>query len=460
LHQSSEKGGFAGTLLMGLAFSLSSFACVGPFVGTLLAASVAGGGIRPLAGMVSFAGGLALPFFVLALFPSYLKRLPRSGGWLARVKVVMGFVILAASLKYLAAVDQTLSWGFLTRERFLAAWVVLFAMAGVYLLGFLRLEGVKPDDRMGLGRLLSAMAFLIFAISLVPGMFGGALGDLDAYVPAASSNGAPGAGASKTGLVWIKDQYREALDQAKREDKLLFVNFTGVACANCHWMEANMFPRPEIADALRGFVLAELYTDRSDAVSEANEKLEESKFQTVAEPFYAILDGDERVIATFDHRTGDPAEFLAFLRKGAAIPAAPQAAAAVANPAPSPFTTLDGAPVDTAGKIVVANFWATWCVPCLAEIPSFNRLHQELASKGVLVVGVAMDEEGAALVKPFLRKHPMNYTVAARSESLAAQYNIENYPVTLIFDRTGKQVKRFDGLTSEADLRAAVGQAL
>ena len=134
---------------MGLTFSLASFACVGPFVGTLLAASVSGGGTRPLIGMVTFATGLALPFFLLALFPSYLKRLPRSGGWMARVKVVMGFVILAASLKYLASLDQVLQWGFLTRERFLAAWIVLFAMAGLYLLGFLRLEGIKPDEPHG-----------------------------------------------------------------------------------------------------------------------------------------------------------------------------------------------------------------------------------------------------------------------------------------------------------------------
>lgn len=319
LNRSSEKGGFAGTLLMGLAFSLSSFACVGPFVGTLLAASVTSGGARPLLGMVTFATGLALPFFVLALFPSYLKRLPRSGGWLVRVKVVMGFVILAASLHYLSAVDQSQAWGLLTRGRFLAAWIVIFGMAGLYLLGFLRLEGVKPDDRMGMGRLLTGMALLVFALSLWPGMTGGALGGLDAYVPAAES--APGAAAPAASLAWIRDQYRAALDQARREGKLVFVNFTGIACANCHWMEANMFPRPEIADALRGFVLAELYTDRGDAVSDANAKLEDSKFQTVAEPFYAILDPDEHVIATFAGRTGDAGEFLAFLRKGAAAPA-------------------------------------------------------------------------------------------------------------------------------------------
>src|SRR4029434_4894054 len=166
LNASSGSGGFAGSLIMGLTFSLASFACVGPFVGTLLAASVSGGKTRPLIGMVTFATGLALPFFLLAVFPSYLKRMARSGGWMARVKVVMGFIILAASLKYLSSLDQVLQLGFITRERFLAAWIVLFAMAGLYLLGFVRLEGIKAEGSMGLGRVLTGMACLIFAISL------------------------------------------------------------------------------------------------------------------------------------------------------------------------------------------------------------------------------------------------------------------------------------------------------
>ena len=151
LNRSSEKGGFAGTLLMGLTFSLASFACVGPFVGTLLAASVGGGGARPLVGHGDVrrrAGAAVLPAGAVSLVP---EALPRSGGWLARVKVVMGFVILAASLKYLASLDQVLQWGLLTRERFLAAWIVLFAMAGLYLLGFVRLEGIKPDEPHGPG---------------------------------------------------------------------------------------------------------------------------------------------------------------------------------------------------------------------------------------------------------------------------------------------------------------------
>jgi thiol:disulfide interchange protein DsbD len=112
----------------------------------------------------------------------------------------------------------------------------------------------------------------------------------------------------------MKDQYREALDRARRENKLVLVSFTGYACTNCHWMKANMFPRPELAPALKDLVLVELYTDSGDAVDEANQKLQEQKFSTPATPFYAILDPDEKVIATFDHRTTDAPEFLQFLK--------------------------------------------------------------------------------------------------------------------------------------------------
>jgi thiol:disulfide interchange protein len=483
LNQTSEKGGFVGTLLMGLTFSLASFACVGPFVGTLLAASVSGGGSRPLVGMVTFAAGLALPFFLLALFPSYLKRLPRSGGWMSRIKVVMGFVILAASLKYLASLDQVMRWNLLTRERFLAAWIVLFAMAGLYLLGFLRLEGVKPEEHLGIVRLLIGMGFVVFAISLFPGMTGAPLGDLDAFVPQAAASAQ--AGATGSGLVWMKDQYPEALAKARREGKLVFVNFTGYACANCHWMKANMFTRPEIAALMQGFVLVELYCDADDATSEANQKMELAMFQTIAQPYYAILDPDGKAIATFPGLTKNPSEFAAFLQKGrVAAPAAPAesvqaagvssvpAAAAPAAPvktAGAPGATvpqvnkLDGAalePAALAGKVVVVNFWATWCVPCIQEIPSFNKLHQEYSSKGVVVVGVSMDEEGLARVQPFLKKHHMEYTVALGKEALNEPYKLDQLPVTLVFDRAGKLVKRFEGFTAEEELVAAVGKAL
>ena len=265
--------------------------------------------MRPLLGMVAFATGLALPFFLLALFPAYLKRMPKSGGWLSRVKVTMGFVILAWSLKYLSSVDQVARWNILSRERFLAIWIVLFASAGLYLLGMLRLEGVKADDRMGLGRLLCGMAFVAFALSLAPGMGGAKLGELDAYVPLEGGR-----------LQWMENQYHEALDRARREGKLVFVNFTGYACTNCHWMKANMFTRPEIEAAMQKYVLVELFADAGDATSDANQKLEIAKYNTVSETYYAIMTPDETVVASFPGLTRDAVQFAAFLRKGDAVP--------------------------------------------------------------------------------------------------------------------------------------------
>ncbi len=318
LDRASQGGGMIGTLLMGLTFSLTAFACVGPFVGTLLAASVQGGGARPLFGMAAFASGLATPFFFLAVFPAYLKRMPRSGGWLERVKVVMGFLILAAMFKYLSSVDQVLGWNILTRERLLAAWIVLLSLAGLYLLGFLRMKGAKSDEGVGLGRLLTGAALLIFAISLVPGMFGARLGELDAYVPAPAEQAS--APASGGGLVWMKNRYSEALARARSENKLVFVAFGGYACTNCHWMKANMLTRPEVAEAMKDFLLVELYTDGTDADSAQNQALQERKFSTVAIPYYAILDADERVVASFAGLTRDPAEFLAFLGSGRPAP--------------------------------------------------------------------------------------------------------------------------------------------
>jgi thiol:disulfide interchange protein DsbD len=321
---------------------------------------------------------------------------------------------------------------------------VLFASAGLYLLGFLRLEGIKPDDRMGLGRLLCGMAFVAFALTLAPGMGGGKLGELDAYVPLANGN-----------LQWMENQYREALDRARREGKLVLVNFTGYACTNCHWMKANMFTRPEIESAMQKFVLVELFSDAGDATSEANQKLELTKFNTVAEPYYAIMAPDESVVATFPGLTRDPAVFAAFLRKG---DAAPQPASAAAEALPQ-FAKLGGGVVDPNGKVAVVNFWATYCVPCIREIPSFNGLDKEYGAKGVLVVGVAMDED-SSIVPPFLKKHPMEYQVALGAPTMTQQYSLDGLPVTLVFDKSGKQVKRFAGLLNDADLKAAVQSAM
>src|SRR5689334_7855194 len=166
-----------------------------------------------------------------------------------------------------------------------------------------------------------------------------------------------------------------------------------------------MVTRPEIAAALGNFVLVDLYADGTDPESEANQQLEQSKFSTIAIPYYAILDPDEKVIATFDGQTRDAARFLAFLDQRAPGGTASATAAAAGPLAGTPITTLGGAAFNSAdfsGKVLVVNFWATWCIPCIQEIPSFNKVHRELKDKGVAVVGISMDEEDApAKVKAF-----------------------------------------------------------
>ncbi len=317
LDTASRRGGYVGTLLMGLTFSLASFACVGPIVGSLLVSSAQSKGLQPLAGMASFSAGLASPFFFLAAFPSYLKKLPKSGGWLMRVKVVMGFVLLVFLFKYLSNVDEVLQLGLLTRDRVLAAWFVLIAMPGLYLLGLLRLEGVESNERLGIGRLLTACAFLIFAFMLLPGMFGARLGWIDSYLPelpAQASAGGAGGGLA-TGPVWMKNQLPEALERAKGENKLVLVNFSGYACTNCKWMDANVFPRPEIMDAMKDLVPVELFVDGSDKASEDNANFELQHFKVADMPYYALLDSKQNVVATFADRATDPQQFLAFLKK-------------------------------------------------------------------------------------------------------------------------------------------------
>jgi len=337
LNQYSNRGGVAGTLAMGLVFALASFACTGPFVGTLLAGSITGGLTWPILGMLFFSTGLALPFFFLALFPSYLSRLPKSGGWLARTKVTMGFIILAVALKYFSNVDQVFGWELLSRERFLAAWVVLASLAGLYLLGFLRLS---EDDGgpIGLGRLGLGAVFLVTALSLVPGMFGGHLGELEAYVPAADRQqflAAGGGGGSASQVQWLKDDYEGALQKARESGQNVLISFTGYTCTNCKWMKTNMFTKPEIAGVLDDLVLVELYTDGMDETSEQNQQLQLSRFETVAIPYYAIVGPDESVVAEFPGRTRDTEEFREFLEAGLTPPAsAPAEAVSKARVAP------------------------------------------------------------------------------------------------------------------------------
>jgi thiol:disulfide interchange protein len=452
LNTASGQGGFAGALLMGLTFALASFACVGPFMGTLLAASVTGGKLRPALGMAFFAGGLSLPFFLLALFPAWLGRLPRSGEWLARVKVVMGFLVLTFMLKYIYSLDAVLQTNLLTRERFLAFAVVLLAMAGFYLLGFVRLPGVSAHDELGVPRLLIGMLFVAAGLSLVPGMFGARLGEIEAFIPPPSSDSVSG-GSAREELAWLKNDLPGALAKARAENKRVLADFTGYACTNCKWMKRNMFTRPEIEAVVKDMVLVELYTDGTDAASQANQKLEEEKFQTVAIPFYVVYDANENALATFADKTNDSQQYLAFLNaKPREAPASAEAAAFEG----APFKTIDGAPLSSAnwkGKVVVLNYWATWCIPCRQEIPEFNRIQEDLGPGGVEVVGISMDEDGAEAVKPFLKQIPMKYTVGLGSGQPG------QLPITVVLDRNGKTVERFEGFTRPDVIRAAIAKA-
>ena len=308
----STGTGVLATLMLSLVFTLASFACTGPFIGSVLAGSVATGGAAfPVIGMAVFATGLSAPFFLLALFPALMNRLPRSGGWLAISKRTAGIVILAIGLKYLGNVDQVFGWGFLTRERFLAIWIVLFVAAGLYLWGVIRLADDGPPQGIGLVRLAIGGALLALAISLIPGMFGGRLGELDAHVPEGSGSGLASTGSS--GISWMKDDYEGAAATARGEGKTLLISFTGYACSNCKWMKSNMFTQPEVIELLRDMVLVELYTDGYDEASEKHQALQVSDFRSSSIPFYALIKPDGSVAATFSGQTRDVAEFREFL---------------------------------------------------------------------------------------------------------------------------------------------------
>ena len=308
--QRSAGAGLLPTLMLSLVFTLASFACTGPFVGSLLAGSIAsGGGPYLILGMALFATGLSAPFFALGLFPALVGRLPRSGAWLSVTKRTAGLVIVAVGLKYLANVDQVLGWTLLPRERFLALWVVLFAAGGLYLWGVVRFDDDGPAQGIGLSRFAVGAVFLAFAVSLFPGMYGASLGELEAHVPETRSGIAPEAG----GLEWIKDDFEGAFALASGSGRRLLVSFTGYACSNCKWMKANMFTKAEIAGALEDTVLVELYTDGFDEASERHQELQVERFRSSSIPFYAIIRPDGSIAATFSGQTRDVSEFKAFV---------------------------------------------------------------------------------------------------------------------------------------------------
>jgi thiol:disulfide interchange protein DsbD len=320
-RKSSETTGVLGILLMALTFSLTSFTCTVPFVGTVMVAALSGEGFGwSLLGVTAFATVFSLPFFLLALFPSWLQNLPKSGNWMNSVKITMGFLELAAALKFASNVDLVFQWELLTRPVFITVWLAIGLVTAAYLLGWFRFPHETLVESVGAFRVLFAVFFLAVSLYLFRGLFGFSLGELDAFLPprdygAVSQEAflsSSGRGAEER---WLSD-YAAALERAKAENRPIFVDFTGYTCTNCRWMEANVFTLPEVQKLFNKFVLVRLYTDGGEPVHEQNMELEQERYQTVALPFYAIVAPDDTTIATFPGLTRNSQEFIEFLKKG------------------------------------------------------------------------------------------------------------------------------------------------
>lgn len=324
----SEEGkgsAYIGALLMGLTFTLTSFTCTSPFIGTLLVSTSQGSWTTPLLGMLAFSTVFALPFFVLALIPKFLHSLPKSGGWLNSVKVVMGFLEIAAAMKFVSNVDLVwgsdgsgaLNYGFIfSREIVLIIWVIIGLTIAAYILGFFKFKYDSPVRKITPLRVIFAGLFLIVTGYLALGVLGQKLGELESFLPPKNAQSAFNLlGNTRDELVWMKNDLEGAIRKARLENKRVLVDFTGYTCTNCRWMEANMFPRPEVKAELEKFVLVSLYTDGEGEIYQRQQQFQEQTFQTVALPFYAVFDTDGNPRTTFPGLTRDPNEFVDFLRK-------------------------------------------------------------------------------------------------------------------------------------------------
>lgn len=295
-RKSNESGGVAGTLFMGLTISAVSFSCTAPFVGAVLAATTGGEWFYPVVGMLGFSTAFAFPFILFAMFPGYLESLPKSGSWMNVVKVILGFIILAAAIKFLANADIIWQWGYITRPLAIAFWITLFILAGVYILGIFTLHGEEKPTSITAGRLVIAIPFLLFSIYLIPGLMGASLGIWDAWLPARqatdvsvvnSVNVTTGAQNGSSG-VWSSD-FDESIELAKAEGQPVFVDFTGYTCTNCRAMESTVFPLAQIEEKFSQMQRVKLYTDGGEKGPE-NQQFQFELMGTVALPAYVIID--------------------------------------------------------------------------------------------------------------------------------------------------------------------------
>ena len=307
--------GAGGIVVMGLTFVLAAFTCTAPFIGTVLvaAASAQTGSqwVRPILGMTTFALALALPFFLLALFPSWLAKLPKSGAWLSTVKGAMGWIELVAAVKFLSSADQVFGWQLLNGATMLALWAMIFVAGGFWLLGVLRVGWGAPDAPATPVRAGFAALFFALGAYCVYGVTGRPLDSFTvAYLPATDY----GIGAKSEELSY-HDTLEAGLAEAKATGKPVFVDFTGYTCTNCRWMERNVFPQAPVESELKNFVRVRLYTDNRVNGAEL-QAYQEKTFGTVELPLYAVLDSDGKPVGKPVGKTDSPDAFASFLRGG------------------------------------------------------------------------------------------------------------------------------------------------
>ncbi len=326
LNAKSQGSGVGSILLMGLVFSLTSFTCTVPFVGTALISSSGGEWFYPIIGMLGFSATFAIPFFIFALFPTMLKTLPKAGGWMNNLKVVMGFLEVAAAIKFLSNADLVWDWQLLPRETFLSIWIACGVLIVIYVLGYFRMKLDSAIDHIGAMRAVWAIIFASITVYLLSGLYGRPLGELDAFLPPqgygqstsyqsnTDGGGAISGKATYDESEWYKD-YDKAMEVAKAENKILFLDFTGWTCTNCRWMESNLFPDNEIAGLMKDMVKVKLFTDRRKEPEITYKKMQEDRFNSVDLPLYVLQTPDEQVIGTKVF-TRDKQEFIDFLNKG------------------------------------------------------------------------------------------------------------------------------------------------
>ncbi|MGN0188759.1 MAG: thioredoxin family protein, partial [Candidatus Cryptobacteroides sp.] len=327
------------------------FSCTGPIVGSVLIKATQGEFWEPMVAMLGFSLAFALPFTLLAFFPSLLKNLPKSGGWLNSVKVVLGFIEVALGFKFLSVADQTYHWGLLDREVYLAIWITVFSLLGLYLLGKLRFANDDKVEHISVFRLTLAIAVFSFVVYMVPGMFGAPLKALSGYLPPITSQDFVLGNATVTSPAQTQDKgntyglhlphnlegyftLEEGLRAAKEADKPVFLDITGHGCVNCREMESRVWSDPQVLSILRNeYVLVALYTDDKQklepkdwittsngevlkTLGRANSYLARERFGVNAQPNYIILDPlGEQIIPARGYDLSVPG-FVEFLNKG------------------------------------------------------------------------------------------------------------------------------------------------